>query len=195
MLPANVLSTQTISAAFRYPRNIPRTDIVDYELGGVNFNDSSEGLETNVWRGSLDVSTGEITLETVGVEPTVFYTAVGANRLSFTFDSNMNPFIAFDTETSSHYFWFDTLVSTYVLSTLPAGSQYATAAMDDHRAMQSGARDIILSYLRDGVLYFRAQRDRYLIEYTLGGGYENYKLIQTGLNEKLRFQFQLRPIE
>lgn len=195
MLPSQVLSSETISAAFRYPRNIPRTNTVDYELGGVNYNDPSQGLETNAWRGSLNTDTGEITLETSGVSPSVYYTAVGATRFSFTFDQNMNPLIAFDTENTAHYFWFDTVAGGYVLSTLPAGSKYATVGLDDHRILQTGTSDIILSYLRSGGLYFRAQRDRYLIEYTLqASGLDRFQIRQTGLNEKLRFQFQLVPL-
>lgn len=194
MLPQNVLSTTTISAAFRYPRNIPRTDIVDYELGGIDFNNPSQGLEVRTWRGSLNVTNGQISLETIGVPLTLWYTAPGATRFSFTFDSNMNPLIAWDTEATSQFYWFDTAVGGYVVTILPSGSKYVTVGLDDHRALESTSRDIILAYLRDGSLYFRAQRDRYLVEYTLGTGYQDYKLNQTGLNEKLRFQFQLVPI-
>jgi hypothetical protein len=193
MLPDSVLSTTSISADFKFPRNIPRTDTVDYEQGGVDFNDPSEGLEIKTWRGTLDTDTGEITLETIGVTPEVRFTAVGAIRFSFTFDQNMNPFIGWDTETTAHFWWYDGAVSDYVLTTLPAGSQYVTVGIDDHRDMQTGNSDIIVAYLREGTLYFRAQRDRYEVEYTLQSGLEDYTLRQVGMNEKLRFQFQLVP--
>lgn len=192
MLPDHVLSSQTIRSTFKYPRNIPREDLVDYSLGGVGLNDASEGLETNAWRGSL--SDGEITLETTGVEPVVVFTNPSVIRFSFTFDQNMNPFIAFDTENTSHYYWFDSLTSDYVLSTLPVGSKYATAALDETRNRLTGTSDVILAYLRDGSLYFREQRDRYLNEYLLESGLDNYKIYQIGMNNVLRFQFQLRPL-
>jgi hypothetical protein len=189
MLPDSVLSTQTIRAAFKYPRNLRRDDITDYSTGGVNFQDASQGLETNVWRGSLE--NGAVTLETLGVAPSVVYTDPGMTRFSFTFDQNMNVALAFDTNNSSHLWWFDTTIPGYSLVNLPAGSKYATICMDDPRRMQTGSSDIILAYIRDGVLYFRAQRERFLVEHTLESGLEGFGIRQTGLNEKLRFQFQL----
>lgn len=188
MLPDSVLSTQTIRAAFRYPRNIRRDDKTDYELGGVALNDASQGLETNVWRGTL--KNGTVTIETLGVEPVPLYTDPGMIRFSFTFDQNMNPALAFDTENSSHLWWFDNTIPGYTLLTLPSGSKYATVGLDDHRRMQTSTSDIILAYMRDDNLYFRAQRERFLDEHLLESGLTNLGLRQIGLNEKLRFQFQ-----
>jgi hypothetical protein len=189
MLPNQELSSQVIRADFRYPRNIPRTQEIDYSLGGVNFNDPSEGLEVKAWRGVMDG--GVVSLETLGVPPVSVLSDAGMIRFSFTFDQNMNRFIAYETESSAHYVWFDPTVSDYVTSTLPAGSQYARCGLDDHRALQTGTSDIILAYLRNGSLYFRAQRDRYLIEYLLETGLDDMELRQVGMNEKYRFQFQL----
>lgn len=189
MLPDSVLSTQTIKAAFRYPRNLRRDDVTDYSLGGIGLQNASQGLETNVWRGSL--SNGVVSIETLGVPSTTIYTDAGMQRFSFTFDQNMNVAIAFDTDTSSHLWWFDTTIPGYSLVNLPVGSKYATVGLDDHRRMQTGNSDIILAYIRDGVLYFRAQRERFLVEHTLRSGLEGFGIRQTGLNEALRFQFQL----
>jgi hypothetical protein len=189
MLPDEVLSTQTIRGNFRYPRNLRRDDVTDYELGGVGIQNASQGLETNVWRGVY--SNNQVTLETVGVEPVVLYTSPDITRISFTFDQNMNPALAFDTETSAHLWWFDASIPGYDLITLPIGSKYATVGLDDHRAMQSQASDIILTYIRGDNLYFRAQRDRFLDEYLLTDGMEGLGIRQVGMNEKLRFQWQL----
>jgi hypothetical protein len=189
MLPQNVLSDTAIRAAFRYPRNIRRDDITDYELGGVGIQDASQGLETNIWRGTL--TDGVISIQTQGVDPIPIYTDAGITRFSFTFDQNMNYAVAFDTDSSAHLWWFDNTVPGYTLITLPPGSEYATLALDDHRDMQTAISDMILGYIRDGVLYFRAQRDRFLVEYTLYSGLEGFGIRQMGLNEKLRLQFQL----
>lgn len=194
MIPQQVLSTATIPAAFLPPRNEPKQPLEDYELGGVALNDSSQGLRVYTWRGRyID---GEIVLDVPGIVAPVSVLAVAdVTEFQFTFDQNMQPFIAFVVgDTDAKYRWFDGTLPGFVTDDLPAGTITPRCSLDDKRDSQGAASDIILTYMRDGSLYFRAQRDRYANEYLLEENLDGYELGQVGMSRALRFQWQLVPI-
>jgi len=190
MLPDEVLSSQVIAAQFRFPRNIPKRPLIDYEYGGAALQDASRGLRDRVWKG--EVIGEDVILSAQGVAPETVLTVEGIADFGFTFDQNMNVFVTYRTEAGGcFYYWFDSLVSGYVTTQLPVGSITPRCAIDDNRTLQVSVSDIILAYVRAGTLYFRAQRDRYLVEYNLAGSIGPGGLIQVGMNEALRFQFLL----
>jgi hypothetical protein len=191
MLPDSVLSTIAIPRQFMFPRNIPRRDLIDYEYGGPGINDPSGGLRVKVWKG--EYIDGSLVLSAEGVAPAAVLTVPGISDFSFTFDRNMNVFVAYELEDGStpRFYWFDTVVSGYVTTILPSGSITPRAAHDDNRDLQSAAADIILAYCRAGSLYFRAQRERYVTEHLLTTEAGPAGLIQIGMNAGWRFQFQL----
>lgn len=191
MLPDSVLSSTTLPAQFRFPRNIPRRVLVDYEYGGIGINDPSAGLRAKVWRG--DYIDGEIVLSAPGVASVSVLSVPGVKDFSFSFDRNMNVFVTYELEDGSapKFYWFDTTVSGYVTTALPASSITPRCAHDDNRDLQSDASDIILAYCRAGSLYFRAQRERYLTEHLLSAAAGTVGLIQIGMNNRWRFQFHL----
>ena len=47
MLPQEVLSSEPVPAQFRYPRNVPRAPLIDYEYGGLALQDASRGINCN----------------------------------------------------------------------------------------------------------------------------------------------------
>ena len=105
----------------------------------------------------------------------------------------MNTFFAFVQNGIARFRWWDSLTSSYQITDLPAGSTSPRASLDDKREFALGSSDIILAYIRDGNLYFRQQRDRYLIEYIL---YPDLNLAiidpriqDVGMGINLRFQF------
>jgi hypothetical protein len=191
MLPDEVLSSQTIAAQFLFPRNIPRQALIDYEYGGVAINDGTRGLRVKVWKGEYIEE--QIVLSATGVAPTPIITVPGLRDFQFTFDRNMNPFICYELEDGStpRFYWFDTVPSAFITTILPSGSVTPRCAHDDNRDLQSAAADIILAYCRGGNLYFRAQRERYLEEHLLSDEAGESGLVQVGMNNVWRFQFQL----
>lgn len=194
MLPDSVLSSTTLSGSFLFPRNRRRSALVDYEYGGVNLNDPSQGLKVKTWRCIYE--DGNFILSAAGVQPTTVYSRPGVTELSFTFDQNMNPFLAFTDSYGSFYYWYDTLSATYVLSQLPQGSISPRCCLDDKRDMQSAVSDIILAYTRGDSLYVRVQRDRYETEYELTSALPKTGVLdQIGMNEVWRFQFGFREGE
>lgn len=193
MLPDQVLSTETIYAQFLFPRNIPRAQLIDYEYGGVDIADGTRGLRVKVWKG--EYIEDQILLTADGVSPVVLLSLPDVVEFGFSFDRNMNTFVTYELANGNCFFrWFDSLTSDYVTTQLPSGSRAPRCAHDDTRDLETATSDIILAYLRGGTLYFRAQRDRYEVEYTLQTGFETARLLQVGLNRALRFQFQLSSI-
>jgi hypothetical protein len=191
VLPDEVLSTVSLPAQFRFPRNIPRRQLIDYEYGGNDINDGSAGLRVKVWKGEYIEE--EIRLSAPGVAPVAVLTIPGLLDFQFTFDRNMNPFVCYEFEdgTTPRFYWFDTVASDFVTTILPSGSVTPRCAHDDNRDLQSAASDIILAYCRGGSLYFRAQRERYIDEHLLSTEAGEAGLIQIGMNDRWRFQFQL----
>lgn len=195
MFHENTLSTESVPAPFSYPRNIPKSANLDFEYGGVAIQDGSQGLRVRVWRG--EYLGGSILISADGIAPITFATEADIIDIGISFDQNMNPFACWELEDGTARFrWFDSTVPGFVTTTLPSGSYDVRCAHDDTRDIQvtGGVSDVILSYLRAGSLYFRLQRERYLTERLLSSAIGERRLIQTGLNEQLRFQWRLSAI-
>jgi hypothetical protein len=187
MIPEQRLSTQNLPSPFVFP--IPRDNqFEDFELAGVGLNDPSQGRQVQLWRLVYDEDTGEFILSAPNYPPTVQFVRADVSYVSLSFDNNMNPFISFTESGISKFWWFDPLVSQQVFDNTTiatAVSPYAT--VDDLRPIENSQSDIILAYIRAGNLYFRAQRDRYTIEYFLRSGVTG-QVLTCGMGINLRFQ-------
>jgi hypothetical protein len=193
MIPQNVLSAVAVPSAYLTPDdlNVP-SPFVDYELGGTDLNDASNGLRIQTWTLTYNSTTGDFTLDSPSTSPVVVYNASGVTWVSLTFDQNMNPIIAYLQSGSAKMWWYDTVPEDYAVLSLPAGTGRPCVCFDDKRQTQiiGGAADVILAYVRAGTLYFRAQRDRFTVEYTLRVGVTG-DLRRVGLNVGNRLQFKL----
>jgi len=187
VIPGNRLSSQPRPAPLLLDNPQP-TLRESRHRGGVALNDASQGLDVRTWVCRTDGTA--VTLEAAGVPATTLFTGTGITEVSLAFDQNMNPFVAFVDSSGPRFRWFDPVVSQYVITALPAGSTNPRACLDDNRGTQSAASDVIIAYVRAAVLHFRAQRDRYLVEYTLSTGLFR-PLRAVGMNRGLRLQFQL----
>lgn len=192
MIPNNSLSTVPVIGEFLFPDNIAPDVDVDYEMGGIALNDPSQGLQVQPWTMQLffdqNTSIGSIYLSAPTVAPVLVFQDVGIQNCSFAFDQNMNPVICFTQSGFARFRWFDSTISNYTITTLPVGSTIPRATLDDKRAGQIPFSDVIIAYTRAGNLYFRAQRDRYLVEYLLTTGVTG-RVLQLGMSDKLRIQF------
>lgn len=200
MLPDELLSSVPLPDAFRSPRDRLKEPHVDYELGGVALNDPSEGLEVKVWRCRYEEP--DFIVDAPGVAASTLLSVAGVSEFQFTFDQNMQPAIAYRIEAGSRFYWFDATIPGFTTIELPAGSRSPRCSLDDKRSAQTSISDMILAYIRGPRVYWRAQRDRFLVEYvaaTDAGEYTNalmnfYQLGQIGMNASPlpRFQFQLQ---
>jgi len=190
-LPEDKLSTRPIYGAFLVPEKAE--PLVDFEWGGVDLLDTSQGLQVYIWKcyyrdNWICIENDVVKHQLINVE--------NVKSLSLSFDFNMHPTIAYTTENaakqiSAFLYWYDTAQAKQI--TTEYGTEYITpqVSLDDHRLHQSANADIIFAYIKNGNLYYRQQRDRFLIERLLAEDLGKHtELIQIGMTTKNRFQFQ-----
>jgi hypothetical protein len=165
VIPNDSLATGALPPATYVQTQVPASSLVAYDLGPVALNDSSEGLDVQVW--TCSVSGDDIVIESDTHAQSVLFTAAGTSQVSLTFDQNGAPFVAFVQAGEAKFWWYDTLINDYTITTLPAGSLTPRATLDERRIPNLGNGDIILAYVLDGDLVYRQQRDRYQTEYLL----------------------------
>lgn len=187
MIPEQRLSTVNLHAPLLvdFPRDDPFTD---FESGGIGLQNPNEGLDVQLWKLRYDELTGEFLLSAPTYPETSQFVRFDVSYVSLSFDSNMNPFISFTEAGVSKFWWFNTVneqqeFEESLIAT--ATSPYAT--LDDKRLLENTSRDNLLFYVRSGALYFRAQRDRYLVEYLLATGVIGEVLV-AGMGTNLRLQ-------
>lgn len=181
MLPDGQLSTSSVYAAFLVPTRVD--ELIDYEWGGIDLYDASQGLQVKIWTcfyeaGVIKVKADQVVRELI--------TVADVTALSFAFDLNMRPVVTYVVNNEVFLWWYDTLVAQHVTTSF--GSSYITPqlSLDDHRSIYSANADVIFAYIKAEQLCIRLQRDRYQIEYELGAG---QVLIQIGMMANNRFGF------
>lgn len=189
MIPENNLSHRPIYGAFLVPEKAE--PLVDFERGGVDLLDTSQGLQVYIWKcyyrdNWICIDNDIVIHKLISVE--------NVKSLSLSFNFNMHPVIAYtvereDKERSTFLYWYDTGQAAQI--TTDYGVEYKTpqVSLDDHRLHQSANADIIFAYIKDDNLYYRQQRDRFLIERLLQEDVGDVELTQIGMTTKNRFQF------
>ena len=192
-LPENQLSVSAVPAPFVGARSLPITPIVDYEDGGIAISDPSRGLLYQRWRAIL-FRPGEpdsyVQLDAREVAPFTLVELPNITEISIAFDQLMRPTLAFVRNGIAYLRWFDSVPGQYVTDEIGAGIITPRVSMDDKRFLATNGyqlNDVILAYVRDGNLYYRQQRDRFLVERLLAEGVK--PLIKIGFSRGLRFQF------
>lgn len=201
VIPNSTLSTTPIPAAFLPPRTAMRFNaqagLSDQHYGGKALADPSAGITYQVWTASI--SGANINLSAPSVPEFTVLSGVNAVWVALAFDQNAREFIAYaDGLGNASYYWYDSTIPGFRTSTLTGPVFQVFAALDDSRPVESTNSDILLCYVRSGVLYMRAQRDRYGTEYNLGqvpGINHSAQLVQVGMNLKWRFQFAFQNVQ
>jgi hypothetical protein len=187
-LPGQVLSTNPNPTAYLPPDDRARTDLTDFELGGIALNDPTEGSEFQTWALTYADPDIIVTPETVGSPSTVIQVA-GCTEISLAFDQNMQPLIAYVVGGQAKFYWFDTLLADFTTTDLEANALSPRCGLDDKRFLQTGTSDVILAYILDGKLVYREQRERYSTPHELASGFDNETLYRVGMNVLNYFQF------
>jgi hypothetical protein len=193
MLPNNVLSSIDMVSPILGARSKVdqlfydlNLSTVDYDDGGIGLNDPSQGLFYQEWKG--EIIDNAIVLSAPVVIPTVVYIGLTGfiSEISFTFDQNMRPAVAFVEEGQSKLMWFDSALGGNVVDNIPGS--FPRLFLDDKRPNQNKESDIILGYVLSNNLCMRMQRDRFKIEYVLKTGVTG-RFITIGMGANLRLQF------
>jgi hypothetical protein len=190
MMPENTLSSSAIFSAFLVPDKAE--PLVDFEWGGVDLLDPSQGLMVKIWKcfyheGWICITDDVTTHQIIQI--------ANVKNVALAFDFNMHPTIAYTVENedktrSAYLYWYDTALGAQTTTLYGPDYLFPQLSLDDHRLHQSANADIIFSYIKNNNLYYRQQRDRFTIERLLESGLsEDVELRQTGMNTKNRFQW------
>lgn len=194
-IPGDRLSSLVIAGHFLSPDNLESFALLDYELGGIGLNDTSEGMRYQTWLARYFADTGDFVLSADNVPATIVHTVAGVTEFSFTFDQNMQPFITYVEAGVAKFWWWNTDIQAYDISNLPAGSLTPKCCLDDKRESQTTSSDIILCYVHAGALKERNQRDRFTAEFILDNPFLHPKfelpaiLKKVGMNDVNRLQW------
>lgn len=189
-LPDNVLSTVGVPSVMLTPDSQTMARLEDFEKGGVAIGDASEGLNAYRWRCYMDGST--VTLQRDGTDPVALFIQGDIVELSFAFDQNMRPHVAYQLgDGSIRLRWFDSILNAYVTTNFGNGRN-PRLSLDDKRPKQALNSDIIFAYISGSALRYRQQRDRFGVERTLATGIgAASSLLNVGMSRNLRLLFSL----
>jgi hypothetical protein len=191
LIPEQRLSSQVVEADFLSPDDLAFGPLVSYEMGGTDINDGSDGLMVKTW--TLTYVDPDFILTALGSGPYTLFSFTGVTKVSLAFDQNMRACVSYVRDGVAWIYWYDSLIAGFTHTVVGAGVTDPCVCMDDKRANQIAANDIILAYTKDNNLYFRAQRDRFGVEYLLRNDV-NATLMKVGMNRVNRLQFQLEAI-
>ena len=189
MLPHNAISTQPTYAAYQSPDDIDNQSAQSFEYGGIAINDASKGRLYQVWRAYFDAAGAYVAPSVAGTPVTTLVVGTGITYVSVGFDSNMAPALAYVQNGVFYFRWYNTSISSFQTDT-HADWTSAKVSTDDKRKGEEGISDVIVAYTRAGTLYWRQERDRYTVEYTVGVS-GTRTLTRLGMNVQERMQFEL----
>jgi hypothetical protein len=147
------------------PADIPFTTMA---LGGIAVGDVSKGNAVKIWNsrfedGKIIIFSGDYQNPETNDDYVVLDGVNDPQFISICFDLSMMPFVSFVENGECKFYWYDTIQKQYVLETYE-GASSIRCFFDENRTTQRVVADVILLYIRDGYLHFRAQRDRFTIE-------------------------------
>lgn len=186
MLPENKLSTIPVVAPFYTP--IRQSVFFDFELGGADFQDNSSGLNSVLWKcrytrdGNIRIYNQNIVHDILNL-PDI-------TEVAFSFDINMQPVIAYNLNSTTYIYFFDSLVSEFVTVNL-GKLDHPRLTLDYRTSAHVDIADVILAYTKDDILCIRLQRERYKNEHQLGQA--QGRLWHFGLMKNSRLGFVFRP--
>lgn len=190
MLPGGVLTPTSVPSAYLPPWDEPYEPLTKTTLGGAAVGDGSLGREVQAWTVSLDGDT----IKVVDSNGVLGYSLVVPDvvTVSLAFDNNMSVAIAYQKLSGSYLYYYNSLTEQYDTMRIADGDS-CLAAVDDNRAIYNANSDVFFTYTRtDGNLYYRQQRDRYLIE-RLVGPTQGGTLIKCARNLGNRLQWTIDP--
>lgn len=167
MIPESSLSTQVLPGTYLAPDDIEITPLDSYSLGGIALQDPSQGLQVQTWHAWIDEDAENIWVESPTQVPIILISKPALTEVSLAFDQNMHPFLAFVSLGVASFWWWDSLTSMQTFTVMDAGTVSPRCTLDDKRPLEIASSDIILAYIYDGSLLFRAERDRYTVPYIL----------------------------
>lgn len=195
MIPGNKLSTDAHPALFLGQRATPTDSaLLEYDTAAVPV--STLVYELEDWTGTC--TDGEnIVLSSPDESDIIAVTDTDITELSFAFDQNHRPIVAYVAGGSAKLRWYDLTVPGWVTTDYGATYLSPRVSLDDKHRLALGTSDVIFAYIRANKLRWRIQRDRYLTEYPTVPGADldpGLRLRRIGMNVDNRFQFEFHRV-
>ena len=207
MLPEGGLSLTPVEGAFIYDLGVGVSPTVDYHTGGIDLQDTTKGLNYQMWRGRLlspESEDSRIVIDARFSEEVEILKYPRMYEFNFCFDFTMRPMVVFLAKETGlvgakeeqfkncYIYWYDNTIGKYDLIFLGSAIRTPKFIIDDPREFESeyySKSDACLFYWRSGGLYVRYLRDRFTIEHLLK---RNVPYIErVGMNEHTRLQWKL----
>jgi hypothetical protein len=186
MIPANTFTVAPEVADFKPPYDNAYTPLHHVAPGGVAVSDPSLGREYQNWE--VTYTGGNIIVNPVGGATAFTLAVANVQSVSLAFDNNMGLAIAWKlTSGDAQLYYYDTLTFTYATRSFPDVTS-CRICVDDSRDVYTTNSDVIFAYTKAGVLYYRQQRDRYDVEYTIGSTTKFLRRFGPSLVNRLQFE-------
>ena len=192
-IPEGRMSTTPVPGNWLPPDDRERTLLEDWEQGPTAIQDTSQGLNFQVWHLTYVPNDFILTPQTVG-NPVVVHTAPSVTQCTCAFDQNANIAISYMQAGIAKLYWFDTQVGQYVITSSATGAVSPALTLDDKRDITTSSSDILLWYTKQQPdssysLFMRRQRDRYENEIFMANPVWPF-IWKLGMNDGLRVQLQ-----
>ena len=179
-------SLTSLPMPFLPPGDESYDPLVEATTGGTALGSGTAGRQVQRWTASYELGKISVSDETGFIA--LQLPVAGVLAVSLAFNNNMDVAIAYQKATGSYLYYYDTISASYQTFQV-LGTDSCRTGVDDPRLFNNAASDVIFAYTKLGVLYYRQQRDRYLVEYTVGPAKGILKRV--GPNVGYRFQFHL----
>lgn len=165
MIPLERLSPTPVRGRFLNPwTGEPR---ISQHWGPTAVQDPSEGLLVQLWTARAEDRA--VLLSAPAVAETVFFVHTAEIKaLTLAFDQSGNVALGMTDELGASFLrWWDARVPGMATLQLPADAVMPMVTLDDARRLNASGADVVLTYLRGGLLRYRLQREHFGVEHTL----------------------------
>ena len=194
MIPEERFSTETHKGDLVNPWS--RQANLSRHWGPIALQDPSAGLLVKIWQARALQDGADVLISADGVAEYAWYSHTKViEQVSLAFDQNGRPVVVFvDADGAAFLRWFDPVLEQIVTADISSYATTPRVTLDDARPFNIANSDVILGYVRDGVVRYRRQRDRFDTEYTPLVGVGGQPATATALrhismNSNLRLKF------
>lgn len=193
------LSMEYVPGTLLYPDEVPRRNLIDYELGGVAIQDPSQGLQVQAWKCFYNKLESKVYVTPMVTDPNTaieLFEESGIVELSIAFDQNMRWLCVYVLNTGQCKLrWYDASIGNYAIRDMGMEIISPMLAMDDKRAQLVSDSDVLLTYItKSKKLCVRAQRERFNTEHVLKTDIKG-RIYNFGMTNKLRLEWQIFDFE
>lgn len=189
---AKQVSSTPVPGTLPVPDALTRLDhglLIDYEKGGIAIQDASQGMSYRVWKLWLDGNDVKLAPDDSPGTSTTLFSAAGITELTLAFDGNMTPIVAYVQEGVMKLRWYDLTLTPPAYVTTPISGESPYLSFDDRRERLVSKAEVLLFYLKDGMVKLRALSDRFLVEYDwTAQPVGSERIIAAGLDSGYRMQ-------